>query len=107
MDVDKISPEQVKECVPLIEGGRVYLLDVRTKEEWDMGHAPKAIHFDLARLEKGELPDIPKDADICTCCVSGGRAEIAKNILLKNGFSKVRNLDGLRDWKLAGGDVII
>jgi rhodanese-related sulfurtransferase len=106
MDIDKISPDEVKECVPLIEGGKVYLIDVRTKEEWDIGHAPKAIHFDLARLENGEIPDVPKDADICACCATGARSEMAKNILIARGFTKVRNLGGLRDWKIAGGPVV-
>lgn len=106
MDIDKISPEEVKLCMESINNGTGFLLDVRTDEEWSAGHADKAIHFDLARLEKGEMPDLPKIAEICTCCVAGGRAEIAKNILLKNGFSKVKNMGGLRDWKLAGGDVV-
>ena len=106
MDIKKISAEEVKECIPLVVGGKIHLIDVRTEEEWEAGHAPGAIHFELGRLEKGELPDLPKDADICTCCAAGGRAEIAKNILLKNGFTKVRNMGGLRDWKIAGGEVV-
>ena len=81
------------------------MLDVRTKEEWDVGRAKLAVHFELARLEKGEAPSISKDKEIYTCCVAGGRAEMAKNILLKNGFQKVKNFGGLKDWKLVGGEV--
>ena len=106
MDIDKISTEEAKKSLPLIESGEIHLIDVRTKEEWEMGHAPQSIHFELSRFENGELPALPKDAQIYTCCAAGGRAEIAKNIMRKNGFSNVKNLGGLRDWKLAGGTVV-
>jgi len=106
MDVKKVDSEEALRCVELIKAGKAFLLDVRTDEEWSAGHAPMAIHFDLARLEKGEFPDLPRDAEICTCCVSGGRAETAKSILLGKGFFNVKNLGGLRDWKLAGGGVV-
>ena len=106
MDIHKLNPEEAKACVKKIMSGEAFLLDVRTKGEWDSSHAPKSIHFDLQRLEKGELPELAKNTKIFTCCAAGGRAEIAKNILLEIGFSNVKNLGGLRDWKLAGGDVV-
>ena len=85
--------------------GDLVLLDVRTDDEWGVGRAKGAIHFKLSRLEAGELPDLPKDAKICTYCAAGGRAETAKNILTANGFLNVKNFGGLRDWKLAGGEI--
>ncbi|TSC60335.1 MAG: rhodanese domain-containing protein [Parcubacteria group bacterium LiPW_15] len=106
MEINKINEEALKCFMEDMKGGKAVLLDVRTKEEWDTGHAENAIHFELARLEAGELPEIPKDKAICVYCAAGGRAEAAKSILASKGFSNVKNIGGLRDWKLAGGKVI-
>lgn len=69
-------------------------LDVRTKSEYDEGHYENAIHHDLALLVDGVLPTIEKDAEIHVYCRSGNRSEVAKNILIKNGFTNVTNIGG-------------
>ncbi len=56
-------------------------LDVRTKEEFDEGHIPGAVHFELTRIMKGELPDAEKDADVVVYCLSGARAAVAVQLL--------------------------
>ncbi len=70
------------------------VLDVRTKEEWDAGHKPDAIHFDVALLTKGQLPDIPRESEVHVYCRSGARAALAREILLSNGFTTVYNDGG-------------
>ncbi|HEY4525492.1 MAG TPA: rhodanese-like domain-containing protein [Candidatus Paceibacterota bacterium] len=82
------------------------LLDVRRDEEWQAGHAVGAIHWDLAKLQAGQMPNIPKDADIQTYCRTGNRAGVARNIMLQNGYRKVANLGGLSDWEKMGGKVV-
>jgi rhodanese-related sulfurtransferase len=74
-------------------------VDVRTDEEWDDGHLDGALHFELARLEQGELPDLKKDAPIALYCRRGIRAGQALRILKKNGFMKIRNAGGYDDLK--------
>lgn len=74
-----------------------FFIDVRTDSEWKDGHVPDAIHFELSKLISGELPEIEKDTKIFVYCRSGGRAEIAKDILIKNGFSDVSNIGGYED----------
>lgn len=69
-------------------------LDVRTLEEWNEGHKTNAMHFDLARLMAGEVPDVPKDSDIEVYCRSGGRAGLACEILKGLGFTSVHNAGG-------------
>jgi phage shock protein E len=69
-------------------------IDVRTDEEWAAGHIDGALHFDLARLQQGELPDVPKNAAIGLYCRSGVRAGEALQILQENGFANVRNAGG-------------
>ncbi len=89
-----------------VNSGEVALLDVRTNEEWATGYAKGAMHFDLARLQAGELPDIAKDKSIYVYCAAGGRAEKAKVILEKAGYTNVINIGGLGDWQDAGGEVV-
>jgi rhodanese-related sulfurtransferase len=72
-------------------------IDVRTKEEWDDGHINDAIHFDLSRLIKGELPNLPKDTEIKLYCHTGVRAGVAKAILEREGFTFVTNAGGFED----------
>lgn len=72
-------------------------IDVRTDQEWAAGHLDGAMHFDLARLQQGELPPLPKDAAIALYCRSGHRAGQALQILQQNGFSHVRNAGAFTD----------
>lgn len=74
---------------------KIILIDVRSPEEFNSGHAEGAINFDVQRLMQGEMPDLAKDAKLKLYCRSGGRAELAKNILKQYGFSDVENLGGL------------
>lgn len=92
-------------AVEHVTAGEATLLDVRTREEWDAGHAPQATRFELARLEAGELPDVPKDATIYVYCRTGNRATTAVEILEQAGYTDVTNVGGLTDWQAAGGDV--
>ena len=71
------------------------LIDVRSPEEFTSGHAEGAINFDVQRLMKGKMPDLAKNVKLKLYCRSGGRAELAKNILEQHGFSDVENLGGL------------
>lgn len=79
------------------------LVDVRRDDEWAASHATSALHWELARLEKGELPDIPKDAAVYVYCAAGGRAGAAAAILKEHGWTNVTNIGGLKDWEAAGG----
>lgn len=89
-----------------VQAGRSILLDVRTEQEWSAGRAEKAVHFELARLEQGELPAIAKDSTIYIYCRSGSRAERAKEIFISKGFTKITNIGGLSDWEKLGGQIV-
>ncbi len=89
-----------------VSSGEVALLDVRTDNEWATGYAKGAMHFDLARLQAGELPGIAKDKPIYVYCAAGARAEKARVILESAGYTNVINIGGLGDWQDAGGEVV-
>lgn len=69
-------------------------LDVRTLQEWNEGHKPGAMHFDLERLLAGEMPDIPKETSLNVYCHSGNRAQIAVEILHEHFFVNAKNAGG-------------
>ena len=101
------GPEHDKAARAVEEVGAdaAVLLDVRTDDEWAAGHAKGATHWELARMEAGEFPDIPKDARIYVHCAAGGRAQTAKELLMHNDWNDVTNIGGLDDWENAGGEV--
>jgi rhodanese-related sulfurtransferase len=80
----------------------VFLLDVRTQEEWDDFHAPNTTLIPLDQLESrlGELPD---DEPIVVVCRSGNRSQAGRDILLANDFAQVTSMNGgLNAWRSAG-----
>lgn len=70
----------------------VFLLDVRDQFEWDGGHAPSAVHIDMAELP-GRLDEVPRDRAVVCMCRSGGRSSRVTAWLLQQGYD-ARNLAG-------------
>lgn len=96
----------ISNIIEQVNTNAAIILDVRTDDEWSAGHIKGAVHYELSRIENGELPAIPKDTTIYTHCRSGGRATRAQNILAEAGFTNVVCVGGYNDWKHAGGDVV-
>lgn len=90
-------------AVDEVAAGRATLLDVRTAKEFAAGHAAETLHLDHARIVKGALPDVPKDATVYVYCRSGRRAADAVRVLRAAGYRDVTNIGGLADWERAGG----
>jgi len=83
----------------------VFLLDVRTVEEWQAGHIPGATLIPLGQLQdrSGELPG---DEPILIYCRSGNRSLQALNYLKDIGFGDLYSMDGgINTWIAAGYDV--
>ena len=84
----------------LIEQENGLLLDVRTPEEFASGHPEGALNIphDQVAARLAELGD-DKDRPVVIYCMKGGRAGLAKDVLVANGFSKVTNVGGLSDYQ--------
>ena len=83
------------------------LLDVRTKAEFEGGHIRGTRRIIVDKFVRGEyekeLGKIAKDAPIIVYCRSGRRSDIAQSILVKDGFTNIKNLDGgVLAWAKAG-----
>ena len=74
------------------------IIDVRTDSEWNAGFIEDAKHIPINDLGK-RLKEIQafKDEPIFTYCAAGRRAERAKILLIRNGFTNVTNLGGIQD----------
>jgi NADPH-dependent 2,4-dienoyl-CoA reductase/sulfur reductase-like enzyme/rhodanese-related sulfurtransferase len=87
-DVEVIRWEEVGDRVK--KGA--YLLDVRTKEEIQMGMVPGATNIPLDELREN-LDKLPRDKEIIAYCQLSLRSYIATRILLQHGFN-AKNTSG-------------
>ena len=79
------------------------LYDVRTSEEYNAGHFDKATLWPVEDMEKGKLPDVPKDTKLYVYCRSGNRSSQAAAILKDAGYTNIADLGGLPDVQEIGG----
>jgi len=71
----------------------IFILDVRTKDEYDLGHIEGAVNIPVDEIRQN-LGKIPKDKKIIVYCGVGLRAYVACRVLYQNGFNEVYNLSG-------------
>lgn len=76
-----------------VDTNNIFLLDVRTPEEFRLGTIDGAVNIEVDEL-RYQLDKLPKDKTIYIFCAVGLRGYLATNILLQNGFSRVYNLSG-------------
>jgi len=87
----------------------LFILDVRTLDEFNTNHLYNATLIPLAELE-GRLAELASynDTEIIVYCKSGSRSEQASNILINNNyynFTKIYNmLGGINTWIVAEYD---
>jgi hydroxyacylglutathione hydrolase len=95
MKYEEVTMDQVENA---IQTKAIYVLDVRSKGEWEEGHIPEAKHLMLSHLlEKADT--IPNDKPILVYCKTGGRSAIAASILQVYGFKEVQSLvGGFDEW---------
>src|SRR4030043_1557554 len=83
-----------------------FILDVRSKEEFDSGHIEGAYLVPVSELEN-RLAELPRDKPVIVYCRSGSRSTSAANILLDKGFKEIFNMaGGIIEWQSKGFPVI-
>ncbi|MFI8239447.1 rhodanese-like domain-containing protein [Streptomyces sp. NPDC085866] len=90
------------------EGGAdAVLLDVREPNEWQAGHAPRAVHLPLSALATGAgLPAGAQAGPFVVICRSGNRSRQVADLLAARGAEAVDVIGGMRDWAAAGLPVV-
>lgn len=79
----------------------VFVLDVRTQEEWDEYHAPNTTLIPLDQLQ-ARINEVPKDREILVVCRSGNRSQQGRDILLAAGYNATSMAGGLKEWYARG-----
>jgi rhodanese-related sulfurtransferase len=101
--IERITPEQAQQ---LISTGDVDVVDVRDTPEWMSGHIPAARHVSLTRLRTNVKGLLPRD-NVLFVCAAGNRSNMAAQLAIAAGLTKVYNLDGgTKAWKKSGLELV-
>jgi rhodanese-related sulfurtransferase len=105
MSVKNIQPLEAKEILSN-DDSAVYI-DVRTEQEFANGHVPKALNIPVVWPDPATRQMVPnhdfvtvvashfgKDTKIIVGCQAGGRSQFAADLLSKEGFQDVSNMQG-------------
>ena len=83
----------------------VFVLDVRTPEEYQESHLPGATLIPLDQLG-ARYGELPQNETILVYCRSGNRSLEAVYLLENAGFNRVHSLDrGIKNWIQHGYEV--
>lgn len=87
-----------------IDDKEQYILDVRTRDEFQLGNISGSVNIPLDELRE-HIDELPRDKEIIVTCAVGLRGYLAYRILVQKGFTKVRNLSGgYKTWCMATTD---
>jgi NADPH-dependent 2,4-dienoyl-CoA reductase/sulfur reductase-like enzyme/rhodanese-related sulfurtransferase len=75
-----------------------FLLDVRTREEYDAGHFPGATLIPVDEL-RNRISDLPRDRQIAVYCQVGQRGYLATRILRQKGLNAVNIGGGYKTYR--------
>ena len=83
--------EQLKQR--LDRGEKVFILDVRNPEEFQISRIPDSVLIPLPSLPQ-RMGELDRDAEMVVHCKSGMRSQRAIDFLRQQGFTKLSNLKG-------------
>lgn len=84
----------------------IYLLDVRTPQEYSQGRLAGSVLIPIGEFErrKGE---VPKNRTIVVYCAVGSRSKQVANFLAQQGYKDVYNItDGIVGWYRNGFPIL-
>jgi len=83
------------------------LIDVRTQDEYDLGHIANAINFDFySDTFQDSILTLPKNQSIVLYCRTNNRSTKTANILKENGFDNISVIKGgITEWVRNGNDI--
>jgi rhodanese-related sulfurtransferase len=101
-----ISPEKVAEILKTQKDSYA-ILDVRAREEFDLGHLDSALLIPVDELET-RYGELRKNIPVIVYCRSGSRSAKAAALLISKGFTQVYDMTGgINAWTGKGYPVIV
>jgi rhodanese-related sulfurtransferase len=77
------------------------IVDVRSRQEWQSGHVPRAKHIPLDELPD-RLGEINRGKQVGFICQSGARSRKATRIATEAGLDAINISGGMSAWQRAG-----
>ncbi|WP_394132951.1 rhodanese-like domain-containing protein [Shewanella maritima] len=110
----KISTSKVKNIshqilTQLVNKEEGVVFDVRSKDEYKKGHIIDALNVTMSEIKNNKLTHLEKykTSPIIVVCNAGMTSSQAAQLLIKEGFANVYNLNGgMADWKSANLPVV-
>lgn len=84
----------------------IQLIDLRGATEYNAGHVAGAENVFIGTLDQN-LAKISRDRPVVIYCQGGDRATIGYSMLVRNGFTNVRNFSGSFNEWVAGGNPVV
>ena len=83
------------------------LIDVRTQDEFDLGHIDSAINLDFySETFQNEILSLPKNEKIVLYCRTNNRSSKTATILKENGYKDISVIrGGITEWVKNGNDI--
>lgn len=76
----------------------VYLLDVRSPQEYSQGKLAGSVLIPISEIER-RLGEVPKSRPVLVYCAVGSRSRHAAALLSRKGYKEVYNMaDGIVGW---------
>ena len=84
----------------------VYLLDVRTPQEYSQGRLSGSVLIPIGEFER-RIREVPKNKTVVVYCAVGSRSKPAANFLARQGYKNVYNMtDGIVGWYRNGFPIL-
>ena len=97
---DSIKTVDAAQFAEFIKSDSVFLVDVRTAEEYAAGHIPNAKNVDVLKSDfKDRVETLSKNKEIAVYCRSGKRSLMAANTLAKMGYKVINLRGGWKEWQ--------
>ena len=90
-----------------IQDSDYILIDVRTQDEFDLGHIDSAINLDFySETFQNEILSLPKNEKIVLYCRTNNRSSKTATILKENGYKDISVIrGGITEWVKNGNDI--
>ena len=104
----KVNNLGVSDFANKVKDSSVITLDVRTPGEFQSGHLANAVNIDYEGQNfEGEVNKLDKNKTYAVYCRSGRRSGLATDLMAKDGFKSIFNLEGgIEAWQSAGNLVV-
>ena len=101
-DAQEVGHISVKEVHDLVaKDTNVFLLDVRTEDEYASAHLRKAYHIPVDELAS-RIGEIPTSKKVIAYCRTGNRSEHASEILKQHNIAAPSMDGGILEWEREG-----